>query len=60
LQFDYKTPRTLIITNNNSRPKEIPVDITFKYPVRPVVQSVGEELSIFPVEDIAYEVVKSK
>jgi len=59
-QSDYKTPRTLIITNNNSRPKEIPVDITFKYPVRPVVQSVGEELSIFPVEDIAYEVVKSK
>lgn len=59
-QTDYNTPRTLIITNDNFRPKEIPVEKTFNYPVRPVVQSVGEVISIFPVEDNAYEVVKTK
>ncbi len=59
-QIDLNTPKTLIITNNNFRPKEIPVEKSFDYPVRPVVQSVGEVISIFPVTDNAYEVVKAK
>ena len=59
-QTDINTPKTLIITTNNFRPKELSVEKSFNYPVRPVVQSVGEVISIFPVTDNAYEVVKAK
>lgn len=59
-QTDLSTPKTLIITNTNCRPHEVLVEKSFNYPVRPVVQSVGEIISIFPVTDNAYEVVKTK
>jgi len=59
-QSDYAIPRAIIVTNQNFKPNEIPIEKSFNFPVRPVVQSVGEVISIFPVEDSAYVVVKTK
>lgn len=57
---DYKKKRTLFITSENKRPRDIPISRAFYYPVRPVVLSVGQTIVQYPVQDIAYEVVEQK
>jgi 4-amino-4-deoxy-L-arabinose transferase-like glycosyltransferase len=56
---DYKQPNNLIITNDNSKPSQIPSFKTFYYPTRPVVIPVGQNILQYPATDVSYMLVKS-
>jgi len=57
---DYAKKKTLIITTQDKKPKEIPLFKAFFYPQRPVVLSVKQDIVQYPVTEIAYVVVESK
>jgi len=57
---DYVKEKTLIITTQDRKPKEIRELKTFFYLERPVVLSIKQDIVQYPVEEIAYVVVESK
>lgn len=54
---DLQQPKTLIITNKDNKPLSVPDLITFYYPERPVVLSVGQQLVQYPTSDVAYVLI---
>lgn len=52
--------KTLIVTTQNSKPKEIRELKEFFYPKRPVVLSIKQDIVQYPIEETAYVVVSSK
>ena len=54
---DLQYPKTLIITNKDNKPLSVPDLITFYYPERPVVLSIGQQLAQYPTTDVAYILV---
>lgn len=57
---DIQKDKTLIVTSNDKKPKDITPVATFYYPKRPVVLSVGQNLIQYPVEDVAYVLIEKK
>lgn len=57
---DSSTERVLFITTPENEPKNVSVIDTVKYPVRPVVAALGQEIVSYPVEDVAYVIAESK
>lgn len=57
---DYVKKKTLIITTQDRKPKEIPQTRTFFYPQRPVVLSIKQDIVHYPIKETAYVVVSSK
>lgn len=57
---DYVQKKTLIITTQDKKPKEIPLLYEFFYPKRPVVLSIKQDIVQYPVKETAYVVVSSK
>lgn len=58
-QEDLQKPRTLYITLETSKPKEIPAVYTAYLPKRPVVISLKQELLQFPVTEPIYVAVEN-
>lgn len=52
--------KTLIVTTQDRKPKEIPVLYEFFYPQRPVVLSVKQDIVQYPIKETAYVVVSPK
>lgn len=57
---DLKTPNTLIITSVNEKPENVSIVKEFYYPKRPVAVALNQEILQFPVEDVAYVVIKTE
>lgn len=58
-QEDLLKPRTLYITLESSKPKEIPAVFTAYLPQRPVVIALKQELLQFPVSESVYVAVEN-
>jgi hypothetical protein len=56
---DYKDG-VLLVTTPDRKPNDIPLLEAFKYPSRPVVFSVGQNILTYPIEEIAYVLIKGK
>lgn len=50
-------PGTLIVTSEDRVPSGQPIIKTFRYPQRPVVLNVGQEISLYPTSDPGYALV---
>lgn len=59
-QNDLIKSKVLIITKEQNKPKNVSSLAIFSYPVKPVVLSVGEEIMYYPVEELAYVLVKTQ
>ncbi|MBI2031292.1 MAG: glycosyltransferase family 39 protein [Candidatus Levybacteria bacterium] len=56
---DLSLQRTLIITSENRKPKEVSTVEVFNFPSRPVVFSLKQKIIQYPVEENAYVLIKS-
>lgn len=57
---DMKANRTLIISAAGKNPQAVSPFLVFRYPKRPVVISVGQNILRFPTEDPAYSLFTSQ
>lgn len=55
-----KAENILYITTSKNPPKNLSVIEVIKFPVRPVVSALGQEIVTYPVEDVAYVIAKSE
>lgn len=56
---DYKED-TMLVVKLDRKPQDGPSLNTFLYPQRPVVIAIGQEISQYPTEEVAYVVVSKK
>lgn len=57
---DFKQSNSLLITNFDSKPVQIPAYKIFYYPTRPVVISDGQKILQYPTIDTSYVLIQSK
>lgn len=55
-----KNENILYVTTSKNPPKNLAVVEVIKFPVRPVVSALGQEIVTYPVEDVAYVIAESE
>lgn len=56
---DLKKPRTLIVTTEKRKPPQLKILIEVKYPKKPIVLALKQEILQYPVEESAYVAISS-